>query len=294
MHPFKFLPTPSLSRLLSLAALLLLCFILTTGQAWAQAPDDHGNTLSDATPITLGTTVNGLISPGGDLDVFRFELSGASTDVWIYTRGGIEDTIGGLYDGSGRQIAANDDSALSENSSHFHIGENLNPGTYYIAVLGYDATITGPYILHTRTAADQGGTSDAAADLILGEPADGVIGTAWEEDVYRIDLSAATGPTDVILYTTGETDTIGELVDEDLREVEYGDDSILSEERTNFFLGAVLEPGVYYIFVSGYAGEHRALQAALLVRDRPGRVPHNLGGPGPGVRAAWHTWFVRR
>ena len=252
MHPFNFLPTPSLSRLLSLAVLLFLCFILTSGQAWAQAPDDHGNTLSDATPITLGTTVTGLISPGGDVDVFRFELSGAPTDVWIYTRGGIEDTIGGLYDGSGRQIAASDDSALSENSSHFHIGENLNPGTYYIAVVGYDA-ITGPYSLHTRTAADQGGTPDAAADLILGEPVDGVIGTAWEEDVYRIDLSAATGPTDVILYTTGDTDTTGELVDEDLREVEYGDDSILSEEMTNFFLGAVLEPGVYYVFVSGYA-----------------------------------------
>ena len=253
MNLFKFPSIPSPSRIMPLAVLLFLCFILTTGNLRAQAPDDHGNTLADATPITLGTTVTGVIDPGGDLDVFRFEITGASTDVWIYTRGGISDTAGGLYDGFGRPIASSDDSALSENPTHFHIGANLGPGTYYIAVAGYDATITGPYSLHTRTAADQGGTVDAAADLTLGEPVDGVIGTAWEEDVYRIDLSTATGPTDVILYTTGDVDTTGELVDENLREVEYGDDSILSEQRSNFFLGSVLEPGVYYIFVSGYS-----------------------------------------
>ena len=234
-----------------MAVLLFSCLILATGEAVAQAPDDHGNTLSDATPITLGTTVTGLISPGGDVDVFRFEITGASTDVWIYTRGGIEDTAGDLFDGDGRQIASGNDSDLSENPSHFYIGENLSPGTYYIAVLGYEDT-TGPYSLHTRTAADQGGTVAAASDLTLGDAAEGIIGTAWEEDVYKIDLSAATGPTDVILYTTGDLNTTGELVDENLWEVAYNNNNILSDQSSNFFLGAVLEPGIYYIFVSGY------------------------------------------
>ena len=252
MNLFKFPSIPSPSRMMPLAVLLFLCFILTASEAKAQTLDDHGNTLDDATPITLGTTVTGLIDPGGDVDVFRFEINGASADVWIYTRGGIEDTVGGLFDGNGRQIASGDDSDLSENPFHFYIGENLDPGTYYIAVLGYDETITGPYSLHTRTAADQGGTVAAASDLTLGQLVEGIIGTAWEEDVYRIDLSAATGPTDVVLYTTGGVDTTGELVDENLREVAYGDDSILSEQSSNFFLGTVLEPGVYYIFVSGY------------------------------------------
>ena len=59
-----------------------------------------------------------------------------------------------------RQIESGDDSDLSENPFHFYIGENLSPGTYYIVVLGYEAT-TGPYSLHTMTAADQGGTVDA-------------------------------------------------------------------------------------------------------------------------------------
>ena len=203
-----------------MAVLLFSCLILATGEAVAQAPDDHGNTLSDATPITLGTTVTGLISPGGDVDVFRFEITGASADVWIYTRGGIDDTVGALLTATEGRSQSNDDSDLSENPSHFYIGENLSPGTYYIAVLGYEAT-TGPYSLHTMTAADQGGTVNAAADLTLGDPVDGIIGTAWEEDVYKIDLSTATGPTDVILYTTGEVDTIGEILDENFLEIAY-------------------------------------------------------------------------
>ena len=251
MRPSKFFPMPSVSRLLPIAVLLFLCFLLTAGEARAQTPDDHGDTPADATPIVLGTTVTGLIDPSGDVDVFRFEITGASADVWMYTRGGISDTVGGLYNSNVRQIASNDDSGLSDNPFHFYIGENLGPGTYYVAVSGYDIT-TGPYSLHTRTAADQGGIVDAAADLTLGDPVEGIIGTAWEEDVYRIDLSTATGPTDVVLYTTGEADTIGEILDENFREVAYGDDSILSDERSNFFLGTVLEPGVYYIFVSGY------------------------------------------
>ena len=251
MRPSKFFPMPSVSRLLPIAVLLFLCFLLTAGEARAQAPDDHGDTPADATPIVLGTTATGLISPGGDVDVFRFEITRASVDVWIYTRGGIDDTIGDLYDGNGRQIASGDDSDLSDNPFHFYIGENLDPGTYYIEVSGYDTT-TGPYSLHTRTGADQGGTVDTAADLTLDDPVEGIIGTEWEEDVYKIDLSTANGPTDVVLYTTSAVDTVGEILDENFREVAYGDDSILSDQSSNFFLGAVLEPGVYYIFISGY------------------------------------------
>ena len=265
-----------------MAVLLFSCLILATGEAVAQAPDDHGNTLSDAMPITLGTTVTGLISPGGDVDVFRFEITGASTDVWAYTRGGIEDTVGGLYDSNGRQIESGDDSDLSENPFHFYIGENLSPGTYYIVVLGYEAT-TGPYSLHTMTAADQGGTVDASADLTLGDPVDGIIGAAWEEDVYKIDLSTATGPTDVVLYTTGEVDTIGEILDDNFRQIETSDDSTLSDDTSNFFPGNGPRTKCLLHLRKRLYNKHRSLQAALLDRDRPSRVPSDLGGLAPGV-----------
>ena len=244
---------PSGSSLLRLAILLFLCLVLTTGEARAQEPDDHGDTLLDATSLTLGATVTGIISPAGDTDLFRFEIPGTTetTDVWIYTQGGISDTVGVLYDSNGTPIAYSDDSVLSTNTSHFYIGANLGPGTYYIAVSGYD-TVTGTYSLHTKTAADQGGTVSAAADLTPAAPVEGVIGTAWEQDVYKIDLSAATGPTDVVLYTTGDVDTVGEILDDNSRQLASNDDSILSDRRFDFFLGAVLEPGIYYIFVSGY------------------------------------------
>ena len=247
---------PSGSSLLRLAILLFLCLILTIGpfsnRAWAQTSDDHGDLPDNtATPLTLGTTVTGLISPGGDIDVFRFEIPGTATDVWIHTQGGISDSVGVIYDSRGTRIASNDDSVLSTNESHFYIGANLGPGTYYVEVSGY-GTETGKYSLHTRTGIDQGGTVGAAADLTLGAPVEGVIGPAWEQDVFRIDLSTASGPTDVVLYTSSNLDTIGEILDDNFRQLASNDDSILSDERYDFFLGAVLEPGVYYIFVSGY------------------------------------------
>ena len=87
---------PSGSSLPRLAILLFLCLVLITGEARAQEPDDHGDTLLDATSLTLGATVTGVISPAGDTDLFRFEIPGTTetTDVWIYTQGGISDTVG--------------------------------------------------------------------------------------------------------------------------------------------------------------------------------------------------------
>ncbi|MCX7359738.1 MAG: FG-GAP-like repeat-containing protein [Alphaproteobacteria bacterium] len=38
-------------------------------------PDDHGDTLATATPITLGETVNGVFEPGGDTDWFAITLT---------------------------------------------------------------------------------------------------------------------------------------------------------------------------------------------------------------------------
>ena len=241
---------PSGNRLLRLATLLLLCFLLTTGEAGAQGPDDHGELLDNtATPLTLGTTATGLISPDGDMDVFRFEIIGVATDVWIYTQGGISDSVGILYDSNGTPIAYSDDSVLSTNTSHFYIGANLGPGTYYIAVSGYD-TATGPYSLHTRTGTDQDRTIDLAGFLTLGTPGEGIIGPAGDLDMFKIDLSTQA---DVVMYTSGDVDTVGVLFDYRGVQLTDSDDSPISEGSYDFFIGETLDPGIYYIAVLGYA-----------------------------------------
>ena len=105
----RFPGRPSVGRIFLLAALLFFCFITGVGSVTAQTADDHGNYLDDATNLPLGSSVDGRIDPGNDLDVFKLDLSGASgyTNFWIYTTGAL-DTLGRLYDSNIELLASND------------------------------------------------------------------------------------------------------------------------------------------------------------------------------------------
>ena len=233
-----------------MAFLLFLCFLLASGEASAQETDDHGDTPATATALTLGTTVTGVISPAGDRDVFRFDIPETVevTDVWIYTQGNISDTVGGLFDGSGARVAINDDSPLSANTSHFYIGASLTPGTYYVLVAGHEA-VTGPYSLHTRTGTDQGKTRADAALLAADTQVEGIIGPAEDLDLFKIELPAQA---DVVMYTSGNLDTVGRLLDYRGVQITSNDDSSMSEKRSDFSIGETLGAGVYYVEVLGY------------------------------------------
>ena len=246
----RFMPVPTLRKTGLLTALLILCFILNAGESLAQTSDDHGNTTSTATALTLGTTVTGVIGPDGDQDVFTFEIPDTVEiiDVWIYTEGGISDTVGGLFDASLNEIAFNDDSPLSANTYHFYMGASLTPGTYYVLVAGYGGA-TGPYSLHTGTGTDQGGTREESSPLDVGTTADGIIGSARDSDLFKIELS---GRADIVMYTSGIADTVGVLYDYRGVELTANDDSSMSEGDYDFFIGDSLEPGVYYIEVLAY------------------------------------------
>ena len=233
-----------------MAFLLFLCFLLATGEARAQQTDDHGDTPAVATSLTLGTTVTGVIGPAGDRDAFRFDIPDTVeiTDVWIYTQGGISNTVGGLFDGSGAQIASNDDSPLSANTSHFYIGASLTPGTYYVLVAGHEA-VTGPYSLYTRTGTDQGKIRADAVPLAVDTQVEGIIGPAGDMDLFKLELPTQT---DIAMYTSGNVDTIGRLLDYRDVQITSSDDSSMSEGQSDFFIGEILGPGTYYVEVRGY------------------------------------------
>ena len=246
----RFMPVPPLRMTGLLTALLVLCFILNAGESLAQTSDDHGNTTGTATALTLGVTVDGVIDPADDVDVFSFEVPDTveSIDVWVYTQGSIEDTAGGIFDATGTILALNDDSVLSEDESHFYTGASLVPGTYFVAV-GGNGEDTGEYTLHTMTGEDQGDTREESSPLDVGATAAGIIGPADDSDMFKIELSSRA---DVVMYTLGEADTIGVLYDYRGVELTANDDSSMSEARYEFFIGDSLEPGVYYIEVIAY------------------------------------------
>ena len=239
-------------RLLCLAFCLFLCALLAGGEVLAQDVDRHDDTIDAATDLTLGDSVHGVINTAGDVDYFRFEIPSetASIDVWIYTSGST-DTVGSVYDDAGALMATNDDSVLAYQSRNFFIGRNLGPGTYYISVSAYE-TATGPYILHTTTGDDQGRLIRDATGLTIGVAVDGIIGPAGDIDLFEIDLSTKTGNADVVMYTSGNVDTVGVLFDYRGVRLEANDDSPLSDGAADFFVGRTLDPGVYYLAVLGY------------------------------------------
>ncbi len=71
-------------------------------------------------------------------------------------------------------------------------------------------------------------------------------------DVFEIDLSHATGTTDIWAYTSGEVDTVGGLYDSEGALLLYNDDGFHRESISNFSLRRIVPPGVYYVAIVSY------------------------------------------
>ena len=124
--------------------------------------DDHGNTRSTATSLSLGSSRSGRIDPGGDVDYFRVQVSG-SGDLTVHTTGST-DTYGTLQDGSGSRLTRDDDGGSGRN---FRIEHRVNPGTYYIQVRGYDSSTTGGYTLRAELEGDSSSRDNTRFNIDL-------------------------------------------------------------------------------------------------------------------------------
>ena len=103
-----------------------------------------------------------------------------------------------------------------------------------------------------QTADDHGNTINTASNLSLGSSIEGRIDPGEDSDVFRLDLSSASGTTDVWIYTTGDLDTAGGLFDRNTNRLAVNDDSFIVGRFSNFHIRADLGPGVYYIVVVSY------------------------------------------
>ncbi len=105
--------------------------------------DDHGNSFSNATVVGVPSTTGGAIHYAGDLDCFRFTITGTLNFTASTT--GSTDTFGDLMDAAGTVLASNDDANGSRN---FLISRQLNAGTYCLRVRHYNPGMTsGAYQL---------------------------------------------------------------------------------------------------------------------------------------------------
>ena len=241
--------------MLLVAVSVVFGMMVSPGGAGAQSADDHGNSLSTATDLSLGSSIAGRINYGLDADVFKLDLSGASgnTNIWIYTAGDF-DSWGQLHDSNGDLITLNDD-LIPGTELNFHLRSVLPRGVYYVAVYSADDITTGNYTLHAQVATDPGSTAGTATRLIFDSPAPGTIDTAVDADYFRLDFTESTnvvlyarsgnyGPINVTaLDTTGVTEIPVNVHPLFTRLLSY-------TVRDGFLIRDDFGPGTYYIRVT--------------------------------------------
>ena len=168
---------------------------------------------------TLAYDVRHIRSDAGDKADANWTLA---DDAW--TAGALSYTITGLanyagYDVQVRPVSANGDGAWS-------------------------STATGQ-------PAEFGDTVETAGTLLLDDPVHGDLNFVGDLDAFKVELSSAGKYS---FYTTGDTNTVGVLVDGQQRELDRDDHGLYLGDR-NFYLGAALDAGTYHLLVKGFGDE---------------------------------------
>ena len=105
---------------------------------------------------------------------------------------------------------------------------------------------------------DHGDSYDVATLIELGSSLSGRIDPGDDRDVFKIDLSDASGETDLWVYTLNQDepfDTFGGLYDSAGNLIELNDDGYHRDSLRSFSIRSVVPPGVYYLIVVGFVGE---------------------------------------
>lgn len=221
--------------------------------------DDHGDSRDDATALALNGSLAGEIDSrigtefGDDEDYFRLDVTEPGT-LTIYTTGFLN-SVGELQAGDGAILATDHYRGTDTN---FKIEQYVGPGTYYVKVSGYtyeDApgstvTYSGAYDVHADFVAhsepDPGDTLSDPTVIALGASVSGAMETDDDRDYFRVEV---TEPGTLTVYTTGNTDTIGELWNADRDFLVRNNDA---GTGTNFSIEFVVDPGTYYVIISSY------------------------------------------
>ena len=216
-----------------------------------ETPDDHGDTQETASDLQLGTPMEGAIETQGDVDFFKFELTG-DADVIIRAASSLV-VEGELYDSSGQLVDDGSPSRLLDGWDSFLILKRLDKGAYYLSATveanlgeGY----TGDYTISVSAVTEPGSTLGTAQSLALGEIAGGTIDPEGSTDYFSITLAQSTH---LIVHAVSEPDEYidvgGTLLDSSGNPVAAN----LREKHLpgpmGFFLQDTLSAGTYYIEV---------------------------------------------
>lgn len=222
-------------------AVFLVCLVLTSESHALY--DDCGSAMGINTSHNV---IEESISPAGEYDFFRFEVTGPGV-ITFYTSGD-NDTYGYLYDNTCSAITSNDDDGDGYN---FHISEEVPFGhyTYYAVVRFYNSSETGDYTLFVNFQSDgsiepgyEDVEGDTCSEALLIDPnsaTDGSIYPQGDIDFFEVHVST---PGTLELDSTSSSPWIWWNVHDSQCDI-LESDSLISYE--------IEEAGTYYISVSG-------------------------------------------
>ena len=136
----------------------------------------------------------------------------------------------------------------------------------------------------SATPADHGNTRTAATSVTAGARVSGAIDPADDEDYFSFSVS---GTADYWIYSLGDLDTVGELLDSGGMSIDISDRGDSLPNPDNFFLWRRLQSGTYYIKVTGYGSTDEPY--VLRIREfrdttsRSNAATLNLNGSASGT-----------
>ena len=183
--------------------------------------DDHGGSLTEATPIIVGRLNRGSVDYEGDLDLFTFEAeAGQLYQIDVEGRTLLSSGVA-LYDASEWQLAYDNDYSDSPDSQI--VWRAPDSDSYYVVVGGQD---TGSYTMtvsRSELADDHADSATGATAVEVGESTAGVLEYGNDADYFAFEAeSGRTYEIEVMLGTL--EDSVIELFDEDGSALEYNDD----------------------------------------------------------------------
>lgn len=220
------------------------------------ADDDHGNSPDTATTIPANGQLVAELNSAADEDWLRIDFATAGT--WNVTSfdpapGQGIDVRGEIYLADGASLmAANDDEALGNLNFSMSVAVD-GPMTLYLRVLG-NPGVVGHYGIRTALVLpdDYGDTPGTAANLPASGTATGFLGSATDQDWFRITLDE---PGTLRVNSTGPTDTVGRLFRSDgTTKIVENDDA--NPPDTNFGVStSVTGTTTIFLQVTGFEGQ---------------------------------------
>ena len=143
---------------------------------------------STAGSIAIGETVSGQVDFTGDHDWFAFDITSTQSITFATAAGAgtaVGDTVITIYDAAGNVLASNDDNGTDYYSS---LEFAASAGTYYVAVSGYQDSVSGSYELsaslgHEATNADVSQMAEYIASTWFADM--GANAAVWSLDASR-------------------------------------------------------------------------------------------------------------